>query len=563
MEASNTRRNCKSLTIADLAEAKELPADFLRKVGLRNLSDGVGIPYFSRDGAEIAVKRRTAMKAKDGSFWPKGKKLATYGDWHLDAAQKARMLNVVEGESDCWALWFHQLPALGIPGANAGKVLTAEHVECLDALYIHREPDHGGKSFVDGILARLRELQFVGKVFELRMPEGIKDPADLHIKDEEHFLENFETCIRASVLLSNPDDHVSGNGRQGTAGSAPRPEVQIFTAAELANMELPEPTWAVPGIIPEGLSFLAGKPKLGKSWLALNLALAVATGGVALGLVHVASGEVLYLALEDTKRRLKDRIGKLEGRQEIREWPATLYFAQSWPRQDKGGLAALLEWLGDHPAARLVIIDTWPRFRPIRPGKDHYEEDYSHAAELKAVADSCKVPILSLAHCRKLEATDPLDEVSGTNGFTAAADGILVMKRERGQHDATIFLTGRDIDEREIALRWEAQYALWSILGEAAEYRLSKQRKEVLDVLGKAGKPLTPTEAAPLLGKKVETVKSLFWNMANDNQLTVSDGKYTCANPANCANPTDQPTVGAVGAVGAREQEDGPYRERY
>jgi hypothetical protein len=135
--------------------------------------------------------------------------------------------------------------------------------------------------------------------------------------------------------------------------------------------------------------------------------------------------------------------------------------------------------------------------------------------------------------------TDPLDEVSGTNGFTAAADGILVMKRERGQHDATVFLTGRDIDEREIALRWDPQYAMWSILGEAEEYRLSKERLEVIVLLEKEGRPLTPTEAAALLRKNFSTVKSLLWHMAQDGQiLSLADGTYTSANPDNRANPT-------------------------
>ena len=69
-----------------------------------------------------------------------------------------------------------------------------------------------------------------------------------------------------------------------------------FTAADLMKEDLPPVRWAVPGILPEGLSLLAGKPKLGKSWLALGLAVAKASGGVALGKIPVEQGEVLYLA---------------------------------------------------------------------------------------------------------------------------------------------------------------------------------------------------------------------------------------------------------------------------
>jgi len=290
------------------------------------------------------------------------------------------------------------------------------------------------------------------------------------------------------------------NGRANPRENPPRQELrpEVFTAAELQVMELPEPQWAIPQIVPQGLSLLAGKPKLGKSWLALNLALAVATGGVALGSVGVERGDVLYLALEDTKRRLKDRIAKLMTRQGLQDWPATLHLAQAWPRQDKGGLCALLEWLSEHPEARLIVIDTWPKFRPARARKgDAYEEDYAHAAEVKELADTRHLAILALAHCRKLGAVDPLDEVSGTLGSTGAADGVAVLRRERGRHDATLFLTGRDIDEREIALQWDPQYALWSILGDAEEYRVSKERKEVFELLKHAQEPLLCSEKSP------------------------------------------------------------------
>ena len=84
--------------------------------------------------------------------------------------------------------------------------------------------------------------------------------------------------------------------------------MEAFSAADLLALTLPEPKWAVAGLLPAGFSVLAGKPKLGKSWLGLDIALAVALGGVALGSIHVSQGDVLYLALEDTTRRLQTRI---------------------------------------------------------------------------------------------------------------------------------------------------------------------------------------------------------------------------------------------------------------
>src|ERR687886_2979969 len=83
---------------------------------------------------------------------------------------------------------------------------------------------------------------------------------------------------------------------------------EIFTALELMALELPPVRWAVPGIVPEGVTLLAGKPKLGKSWLTLGLGVATATGGVALGTKHVERGEVLYLLLGAYKEQSSKRV---------------------------------------------------------------------------------------------------------------------------------------------------------------------------------------------------------------------------------------------------------------
>lgn len=322
------------------------------------------------------------------------------------------------------------------------------------------------------------------------------------------------------------------NGRRQAA----TPTEEVFNAAELCEIELPDPRWAVGGMLPEGLSLLAGKPKLGKSWLGLNLAIAVACGGSALGQA-VEPGDVLYLALEDTKRRLQNRLRKLCERQHTLV-PHRLNLATSWPRQDKGGLMAVARWLDANGGARLVIIDTWAKFRPARFGnRNDYDTDYQHAAELKNLADAYNIAILAVHHCRKMEAADALDEVSGTLGLTGAADGVLVMRRARGQHDASLFITGRDVEERELALKWHPEHALWSVLGDAGEYRVSRERQEVLELLAKAG-PLGPSEVAGRLGKNAGACKKLLWTMREDGQLQAGvKGKYMI--PGNRGNPSN------------------------
>jgi hypothetical protein len=387
------------------------------------------------------------------------------------------------------------------------------------------------------------------------------------MRDEPHYLKQAREQARQELAQSYgseqgdvwkpPAPSVSSNVHDQGGDPEPVPKVETFTAAQLLAMDLPEPRFAVQGVVPEGLTILAGKPKLGKSWLALNLALAVATGGVALGEIHVEQGDVLYLALEDNKRRLQDRLRKLLDRQDVAP-PERLTLAREWPRQNKGGLDAIGEWVDAHKEARLVIIDTWARFKPPRFGRSNeYEEDYRHGGEVKSLADRHGVAILTLHHCRKMAAADPLEEVSGTLGLTGVADGVLVLRRERGEADASLFVTGRDLEEQDLALHWDAQFALWSVAGHAEEFRVSKQRKEVLTLLAKAGKPLSPSEAAPLLGKKPNAVKKLLWTMAQTGQLTQDHGRYAVAsgNLGNPGNHSENQTVTETANDGNPEEE--------
>src|SRR5262249_5418046 len=133
-------------------------------------------------------------------FWPKGQPLAPYGLWKLDEARKAAFLLVVEGESDCWALWHHGLPALGLPGSGTARLLTSEMLVGLERVYVHREPDLGGDRFRVGVVARLGELGYVGRAFELHMPDGVKDPADLHAADAGRFKERLAGAMGRAAL---------------------------------------------------------------------------------------------------------------------------------------------------------------------------------------------------------------------------------------------------------------------------------------------------------------------------------------------------------------------------
>src|SRR5207244_2284516 len=112
---------------------------------------------------------------------------------------------------------------------------------------------------------------------------------------------------------------------------------RIITADQLRTMTFPPVRYVLPGFVPDGLTILASKPKIGKSWLALDLCLAVAAGRFTLGNLKPCEGRVLYLALEDSRRRLQRRIDKLLS-PFAAEWPVRLGVMTEWPRLNEGGL---------------------------------------------------------------------------------------------------------------------------------------------------------------------------------------------------------------------------------
>ena len=204
---------------------------------------------------------------------------------------------------------------------------------------------------------------------------------------------------------------------------------QTLTDLDLVATEFPPPHFVVPDLIPEGDTILAGRPKTGKSLLAQNLGLGVAGGTRALGRVDVSPHEVLYLALEDTGRRMKSRLAMMSG---INAPTNRIHFAFQWGRIDQGGLKQLEDWLINHPQTKLIIIDTFGKIRSLNgAGYTPYDRDYRDVSSFKKIADRYGVAIVLIHHLRKASAEDCLDLVTGTTGLTGAADTVAILRRQR------------------------------------------------------------------------------------------------------------------------------------
>jgi hypothetical protein len=296
------------------------------------------------------------------------------------------------------------------------------------------------------------------------------------------------------------------------------------TASDLLQQDFPDPKWAVPELLPEGLTLLAGKPKTGKSWWALNVALAVATGGLALGRIRCEPGRVLYLALEDSPRRLKQRVDALL-RGTRPEGLDRLELATSWPTLDQGGLERLEARL--QAKARMVVIDTLARVRRRTDGQENiYQADYEALAPLADLARRYEVTILAVHHLRKANADDILDCVSGSAALTGAADAVLLLRRARGSEEATLFVTGRDVEEHEMALRF-ADRCLWVLQGPAQQVVATREQQEALRAVQALGGEASPKEVAEVLGISPTAARLRMARLAQEGLLVVTTrGRY-------------------------------------
>jgi hypothetical protein len=343
------------------------------------------------------------------------------------------------------------------------------------------------------------------------------------------------------------EDRVRANGN----GPNPTNRTQPLTAAELMGLTFAPTRWVVPDVLPEGLSLLVGKPKKGKSWMALGMCEAVASGGVAFGTRRVEQGDTLYLALEDNHKRLQKRLKKVLNGAPA---PERMHLHVEWPRLDEGGAELLDEWLTDHPEARLVVIDTLAKIRPPVRGSNIYTEDYAALEKLLPLAAKHGVAIVVIHHLRKMGASDPMDEISSSTGLTAGVDGFLILRRTPGSKGPTLFVDGRDIEEpTEYALHWNHNTATWTIEGDAEEVRLSQERADILLTLNRSPEPMTPKEVSDVMpGAKYGAVKKLLWTMLGDGQLLKDDrGRYSPANPTHTpTNPTDRGNRGNRGNPG-------------
>ena len=231
----------------------------------------------------------------------------------------------------------------------------------------------------------------------------------------------------------------------------------------LMSQPLTPLNFVVDTLLSQGLHILAGSPKVGKSWLALWLAVTVAKGDPVWGM-GVKQGTTLYLCLEDSTLRIQNRLFEI-----TEDAPASVHFTTNSDTLGKGLEEQLCAFLAEHPDTVLVIIDTLQMIRGA--GYDNTDaNDYRDLSALKRIADAHGIAILLIHHLRKELADDVFSRISGTTGLSGATDSNFVLRKsQRRENTATLYCTGRDIPYRELALEFDGEDHVWKLLSDDCE----------------------------------------------------------------------------------------------
>lgn len=305
-------------------------------------------------------------------------------------------------------------------------------------------------------------------------------------------LQEFEKCYK-SITSKEMESH-GGTKKQVTQIYVPGSLPERISAQQLGVMDLHAPDYAVNGFFVDGTTQLFGKPKSGKSWLAMQASVAVATGrplfppSIAMhafadhpGGFDTHQGDVLYIALEDSELRLRDRIRiVLNGL----PMPERLEFATQWPNLHDGGLVAIEDWMNIKAHPRLVVIDPFAAFvgQEQRASGSVFRAEYRMFRPIWELGQRRKMPIVIVDHASKgkgkMGSTDPYDSGSGTLGSQASVDTIMIMEHSDKGNFARINYKGRDLERSILDLEHTKQSPVWKIAAPAMDSEDEKMTKD-------------------------------------------------------------------------------------
>lgn len=254
------------------------------------------------------------------------------------------------------------------------------------------------------------------------------------------------------------------------------PSFHAFTASQLVRAEFAPLKIIVEDILKIGVCVLAAKSKMYKSWLCLQLAIAVAKGQMFLG-KKTTKSDVLYIDLENDKRLSRERLIKLLDEEEA---PSNLFIINDVPTMENGFSSALESFLEEYPSIHLVIIDVFTIIKYTKKSNQNdYDTDYKSISELKKIAEKYEASIVLVAHSRKMiDPTDPFSNIMGSTAMMGASDqAIVIHKENRSDKEATISITGRTVEAEDFKAEFDKSTCKWKLLGSVEDYEDKKKEE--------------------------------------------------------------------------------------
>ncbi len=374
---------------------------------------------------EIGALYRVQVSGKDKYRYERDTGPTTYGlPWLLQGQNIGRLV-ICEGHSDAITLHHHAIPALGVPGVSNLKVLEASFFEGINQVFVVEEHDEAGEKFPRSVAARLIELGVKTVVLRLRLEA--KDVNELYKENPNRFKSRFGRSVKEARGLRKSN-------------------VTIKFARDILARDYPPMRWAIPGLLPEGLVVLFASPKVGKSFNALQMAVAVANGENFSGKEcwKAEKGEVIFIDLEQCEGT------QMQGRfmhMGVDPKGFNMMVLDEFPRLDNGGMDELDILLEEHPACRLVIIDVWTNVKPTDrlQNENAYDSEYRWCKELRGLFLRRRSCCLVIHHDRKSDSDGGMmDKASGSKALLAAANSVLWLQRKIRETAGTMSITGRD-----------------------------------------------------------------------------------------------------------------------
>jgi hypothetical protein len=280
------------------------------------------------------------------------------------------------------------------------------------------------------------------------------------------------------LLMSNPEElKAAVAAAKRAVRKVYKRGVASIAASDLQTAKIDPPEWLIPGVLPQGLAILCASSKVGKSWMAMQMCLAISRGKEFLDYASNQAG-CLYLALEDGIFRLKDRLNKvLDGGKA----PSNFYLSIKANGLDGGLIKQLDEEFEEHPDIKLIIIDTLQKVRgSAKKDEIAYATDYRELGALKEYADNKRICIFLIHHLRKMaDENDVFNMISGSNGIMGVCDTIFIIyKKKRQDENAVLFMTGRDIRQQDVVVHFDETKYRWDMVGTAEEEERKRKKRE-------------------------------------------------------------------------------------